>query len=457
MKDELDQFEQFHQRLRGLSIKHAKILSYFIEYTKDVTSTIELATTGSIEGIVYKNQFQKMMEALVYEVAVEQACIEEIKQENEKYILRLEEANQSSLEINNPVSMVTIYLNQIVKLQQLFVDKVQQEINDSRALFQVDDLNYEIHSHALAWQCLAAAFKEVNPSFDTPSKMGCVSRRINKLETDQKGSFKNIFKLTASASRSVMSLIRNGLLTFETQDRWGVSPLLLAIAANQTAIVQAFFKNGLASEIYVDRHQYYKYYTLIPYARTAKMLETILHFNVKPSKQGIFGHSGQNREMLYRQLAYHSPQKADDSGLTLYEHLLLSHSSLDRAVLEKLMPFQQAIIPEGPYDPFIFIINRLCLYKYYSQKIKGKLRHQEYPKVVNVAVNPYLNAETTKEYKHLLKCLQAQPDEDLPLIFKIDAECNEAWFSDFERKYGLTEKHLIQFDECLTINKTARM
>ncbi len=395
LQSELKNFNRLKEALEMLAQNHADALFEWSKKLDELPDDLELAVKYPDYERLIKFGMKRCITWKVYNITIEQSCIAELKIEMDDFLSYLEEANRLKPESNNPVSLLQDYHGQILQLHQAFVVKLQQTIAAHRRLFHCDDLEFGIHITALAWQTLALAFKKVKQDYNPPQQMKSVLRQIRSLPEMRKPAYYSLSRLDGSEHEAIISLIRSALLSFEAQDCWGVTPLVLAIASNRLKTVIGFFKSGLVCERYFHRYEYCHYFTLLPYARTEQMLEAILHFYVKPERQGLFNQAGRNINMLYRQLAYRYPRDIDEAGLTFHDHLLLSNSKTDAKIFEEILPFLQKEIPPAPYDPDISEEKRALLEKTFNSKLSNKEKYSNYPKVVKITASIYEHADSS--------------------------------------------------------------
>ena len=134
----------------------------------------------------------------------------------------------------------TRYAPLVNSFQQLWqykkdsIAQFKQVINQYKATcFQKDPLEFDTWSYILALVQIKKAIIAIHPQ----SKVD-IDEQISRLnchlkETLSHDRFSRFSVLHFSYENAYPTLIRQGLLSFELQDEWGYTPLLLAITANQ--------------------------------------------------------------------------------------------------------------------------------------------------------------------------------------------------------------------------------
>ena len=154
----------------------------------------------------------------------------------------------------------------------------------------------------------------------------------------------------AKLDRRLNSLIKSSLLSYESQNPWGYTPLLLAVLNNHFELVRSFFENDLASDWIAPLGRTdFKFYTLLSHATSRQMTALLLNYYTNPNTKFIFNE--QLERNLPVLLMYHFEQTLclDTHNQTLLDYIAAGHP-YDPEHLTVLLKHRDHYVQEGPYD-----------------------------------------------------------------------------------------------------------
>jgi hypothetical protein len=153
--------------------------------------------------------------------------------------------------------------------------------------------------------------------------------------------------------RQFLNFCRQGLLSFEMQDDWGYTPLLLAIVTNQIDTVKEYLSSGLFKpKVWVRTGGGNGiYYTLLEHAPTVEMVELLMHHFYPTNEESTLPKRGSLtiNQALQR---YRFRPDVKQFQLSLIEEIMLgrSHRPDSLSLLRLLLRHHDEEVVEGPYD-----------------------------------------------------------------------------------------------------------
>jgi len=150
----------------------------------------------------------------------------------------------------------------------------------------------------------------------------------------------------------MMRILRGGLLSFERQDAWGYTPLLLAIIADKHQFVEAFLSRGLFTERVKVMHEsgWYKHYSLIDHVQSAKMAELLFRYFIDANNRTQLTLKPA-QELACRMRDYGHRLQLDYGKLNLKERLIGGYWPQNAVeTLTRLLAYEKDPLPDGPYD-----------------------------------------------------------------------------------------------------------
>jgi ankyrin repeat protein len=259
----------------------------------------------------------------------------------------------------------------ILKYQNLAIQEIQGAIEEYRKTASVvNELDFEAYTKLLALAAAKEAYEEQIKTSDFERLLGEeIYKKFDKEEVDlwyRLGELYSDFlravpkhlhyrynSLKVAKYLSVKDLARQYLLSYNFQDEWGYTPLLLAIVSNNLAYVEAFFEAGLyLHRIEINSHcENFGHYRLLEHVQTQKMLELLLFRFTNPNQPTTILNraSWAMGETLLRY--EHQPQK-DPSMQTMQDRLLRGNHQFENPaeLLANLLKYHTTELPDGSYD-----------------------------------------------------------------------------------------------------------
>ncbi len=215
-----------------------------------------------------------------------------------------------------------------------------------------DDIVYDIYTSLLINQQSRMAYQTVlNKEHDNETDLYLhlkVLKVINEQPDKYAKKLKQLKRMTGCSSagdKFINSVSQCSLLSYNKQDPWGYTPLLLAVLSNQFDIVRAFLENGLSLDwvMPLDERNI-NFYTLLSHANSREMVRLLLHYYIDPNSVVCDG--GGLNQLLWVLLYYHHDLLGDEDifGQTLLEYILAGHD-YDLCYLKEILKFHKDTVP----------------------------------------------------------------------------------------------------------------
>ncbi|RAP38104.1 hypothetical protein B1207_03705 [Legionella quinlivanii] len=273
-------------------------------------------------------------------LVIDTSSLEDLEADVEKYL---------SLDSTKDRDLFRAVWVTVAKQKRLDLDALAEATADyKKECKTTDEKIFQLFSACLIWQTGSQVYLQslnVERSMQFPSSIlaMCVrdSRGYNAGQPLRHCSARDDFRLD--------SIIKSNLLSYEAQDFWGYTPLLLAVAANQLATVKSFFERGIGVDIVVPlRRTDCLYYSLLDNSPSREMTALLLHYYLKP--EFIFSWKEGMEDKLQILLMYHHHLSHDAFGQSLLDYIAAGHH-YDLALLDVILEHRDSFVQEGPYDP----------------------------------------------------------------------------------------------------------
>lgn len=344
MQNELMGFNQFSEKL-------AKIAG---AYSASAQALIARLPEGLRQRHCYKNgnefrTLQQQLEHDAYSIHIDQqslnAWMNNCRQwlaENNQYLGYAEQG------------LLATMIDQLINFKHLALRDFHAAIESyKQSCCYVNQLDYDLFARALAIHKSYQALNNITPrAYDAYTDALCVFH-ANQTKNMSPWQKKRYEVLRYTLARDLMTHIRQALLSFERQDEWGYTPLLLAVVSNNLDYVRNCLRAGHYSEKIPVRLKVNNgiHYTLLEHARTAEMVDLLLHHFYNPNEVNTLM-SRAEWAMAQSLLRYgHTPQR-DHRLTTLLDRIIRgnSHYSNPAAVLQSLLLYYDDYVITGPYD-----------------------------------------------------------------------------------------------------------
>ena len=146
------------------------------------------------------------------------------------------------------------------------------------------------------------------------------------------------------------SVIQSSLLSYEYQDPWGYTPLLLAVLNNHIDIVRMFFEKGLVSSwIMPLASDNFLYYTLLSHSHSRAMTDLLLHYFTDPDTT-FSCQEGLENSLPVLLMFHHDQQQCLDTHNQSLLDYIASGQPWDHSYLDTLLLHRDVHVQAGPYD-----------------------------------------------------------------------------------------------------------
>ncbi|KTD48181.1 hypothetical protein Lqui_1992 [Legionella quinlivanii] len=290
-----------------------------------------------------QRQMTPLPERLIFYInslVIDTSSLEDLEADVQKYL---------SLDSTKDRDLLQAAWVPIAKRKRLDLDALAEATANYKRVCKATDENiFQLFSACLVWQTGSQVYLQnlnVERSIQfPPSILASSVRNINGYNPGRP-----LRHCSARDDFRLDSIIKSNLLSYEAQDSWGYTPLLLAVAANQLETVKSFLERGIGGDIVVPlKRTDCLYYSLLDNSPSREMTALLLHYYLKP--EFIFSWKEGMEDKLPILLMYHHHLSHDAFGQSLLDYIAAGYH-YDLALLDVILEHRDSFVQEGPYDP----------------------------------------------------------------------------------------------------------
>lgn len=378
-KIEQNAFEQVMQQLLLIGDR------YFELVEQSISSLPTWLRNFEFQGKYVKYSMQDCWQIFSRHLVINKNDYVSFCTEIDKFADELKQYMQPAPTASNQTKPLQDLNQQVQKIKQLQL-QVQQQFQMCFKKYRphcqvMNPIQFEIYMTAMACLQFQTALQKIKLDFRFSH-----FQPVRRLLDEYKPAFKPARWQQFSALHSggeieptrLIRILRSGLLSFECQDTWGYTPLLLAVIADKHAFVETFLSRGLFADRIKVLYEYgwAKHYRLLDHARSAQMVELLLRYFVNPNTRTQLT-LRPNPDIACRMRDYEHRFQLDYEKLTLTERIIGGYWQGNNIKdLQSYLAYENDFLPAGPYDLSINKAIAKCI-KTHNQRIAKKRQQRD--------------------------------------------------------------------------------
>lgn len=412
--NEQHHFNAFNQRLDEITLEHVSELYDWFNGLDAATLALKLNELTGWKGAAKEYELKEYLEYLIkHFVVIDEASLKNL----DWWIADTTDKLHAAPNDAEQIDVCYELFNSIRKTKLDVIKKIKDCTNayQSRCAVTNED-HFDVYSTLAGCLSFQRALKKHCPSFSKFSSfypmMAVLDSKEKALSAHALRAFVALNGGQRTGEKGLVSILRSGLLSFEQQDDWGYTPLLLALVNNQQAYVEAFLVRGLFSQQVVVANEFgdNKNYRLLSHAQTPLTLESLLRYFVEPNQPLPFL---KRQQKYYRLLNYGHDLQLDMHRLSLLDRVILNTARVDDApqTLQLLLGYLDDYVAAGPYDDYV-TDEVAAVLTAHNQKIKRKRDKQaSRPKagrpIIDAMKGAKIETDFISERKHYISTIMA--------------------------------------------------